>query len=206
MNTNSDTLTLDQSKIQAIIDKGSHDYYNQKMVVDYDSVVPQIEETDNVDIPDPPSTSIGTTPALILIIIGVLFLAFFLYVLNKEGLFRDNVKNKEDEETENDNDGDLQIEGIDYEKELKEAESSGNWESALRLTYLYALRYMSDTGIIEWKQHKTPSDYSIEAGNRPFHHLTNLFLRSHYGMYATSEEEYREAYELYRQVKEGGES
>ena len=204
MNSISDTLTLDQSRIQAIIDDGSHDYYNQKLVEEHHSAVSE-SETD-IDIPDPPSTSVGTAPSLILTIIGVLFLAFFLYMLNKQGLFKDNVKNKEPEDTDDDNSGDLQIEGIDFEKELKEAESSGNWESALRFTYLYALRHLSDTGVVEWKQHKTPSDYSIEAGNRPFHHLTNLFLRSHYGMYGTSEEEYREAYGLYQQVKEGGES
>lgn len=205
MNTNSDTLTLDQSRIQAIIDDGNHDYYNQKLVEEYDSAVAQ-SENDNINVPDSPSTSIGTTPSLILTIIGALLLAFFLFVLYKQGMFRNNVKNKNPEDTEDEDPGDLQIDGIDFESELKEAEAAGNWESALRFTYLYALRHLSDTGVVEWKQHKTPSDYSIEAGSRPFHHLTNLFLRSHYGMYATGEEEYREAHGLYQQVKEGGES
>lgn len=201
MNSSSDTIVFDLSRIQAIIDEGGHDYYSQKFVVEYDSV----ESTDSLEykLPEPSTTTFSLNSAYILTFIGILLFTFFIFAIYKQGLFRSNAKSQDAKEEEEE-DGDLQIEGIDFESELKEAEASGNWDEALRLSYLYTLRHLSDAGLVEWKHHKTPTDYSIEAGNIHFNHLTNLFLRSHYGMYATGEEEFREAYRLYQQIKEGG--
>ncbi|MGW8122790.1 DUF4129 domain-containing protein [Roseivirga echinicomitans] len=87
-----------------------------------------------------------------------------------------------DEETLND---------IDFETEIQQAISQSQWRIALRLTYLYALKRISDANLIAIRKGKTNHEYLYELSGhtieKDFASLSFLFDYTWYGHFEASE-------------------
>lgn len=88
------------------------------------------------------------------------------------------------------------INTIDFNAEILEAHSQGQYRKAVRLYYLWVLKRLADEGTIEWKQDKTNADFLAEMRNNPTHstfkRLTEAFNRFWYGEFPLSEQLYTE--------------
>ena len=73
------------------------------------------------------------------------------------------------------------VEGVDFNREIQDAATTGDWRRAIRFTYLKSLASLVDCGGVIFKPHRTPSEYAVEAANPDFTRLTNIFLRVVYG-------------------------
>ncbi len=86
------------------------------------------------------------------------------------------------------------INEINFEAAIAQAENNNNLRLALRYQYLKLLKYLSDKGAILWKPEKTNHDYILEMNRQPeFIQLTNEFEYTWYGEREISEEAYEEA-------------
>lgn len=96
------------------------------------------------------------------------------------------------------------IYGIDFEREIAQATSRGDWRQAIRYTYLQTLRLLSDTGRIDWQPSKTPSQYVYEEHHPAFRQLTTHFLCIRYGNHEATQTLYDEAARLAATLQEEG--
>jgi hypothetical protein len=82
----------------------------------------------------------------------------------------------------------------DYEKELAEATTAGNFRLAIRLLYLRTLKSLSDNGVIDYRFGRTNQDYVSDMRNHPQYHaffrLTRHFEYIWYGQFPLSAEAY----------------
>ncbi|MDR0742967.1 MAG: DUF4129 domain-containing protein [Tannerella sp.] len=150
-----------------------------------------------------------TTPIMILLfLIVILTVLFFLYKKRPELFMRSKkIRSPLPYDIEEEN-----IHGIDFKKEISAALDSGNYRLAIRLLYLHTLRILSDSQLIDWQIHKTPTEYLYEIKNKdlrlPFRELTNHFLQIRYGNYNASPELYETMLEIREYIKmritEGG--
>lgn len=101
------------------------------------------------------------------------------------------------------------IYGVDFQKEIDSAISRKDYREAVRLLYLQTLKYLSDTGKIDWQLYKTPTEYIYEmksdALKTPFRELTNRFLRVRYGNFEATAALYQEMQVFQRElIAKGG--
>ena len=103
------------------------------------------------------------------------------------------------------------IHKIDFNKDIASALENRDYRLAVRLSYLQTLRFLSDSNLINWQIHKTPTEYIYEIKNtemKPlFRELTTRFLHIRYGNYTASQEIYETMHELQTNLKnivEGG--
>lgn len=144
-----------------------------------------------------------TEPILLIIfILIVLLLAWFVYRKRPELFMRSGRKAiayTVNEDT---------IYGINFEAEIADAVSRGDYKEAIRLVYLHTLKLLSDKGIIDWQLYKTPTQYIYEVKpetkREPFRELTNCFLRIRYGNFEATELLFNKMKELQREVGKGG--
>lgn len=87
------------------------------------------------------------------------------------------------------------IYGIDFPEKIALAMERHDYREAVRLTYLYALKELSDAGRIDWQPYKTPSQYTAEIRISEFRTFSNHFLHVRYGNFSATEEL---AYEMQR--------
>lgn len=101
------------------------------------------------------------------------------------------------------------IYGVDFQKEIDSAISRKDYREAVRLLYLQTLKYLSDTGKIDWQLYKTPTEYIYEiksdALKTPFRELTNRFLRVRYGNFEATIALYQEVQAFQKElIAKGG--
>lgn len=122
----------------------------------------------------------------------VLIAAFILFIIKIFGieatsLFKPAGKPKADVYSVDEE----SLEDIDFDEEIQKAVKSRQWRLAIRLTYLYSLKHMSDTGLITVKKGKTNHDYLYELSNGNvkdnFSRLSFLFDYTWYGHFEASE-------------------
>ena len=74
---------------------------------------------------------------------------------------------------------------IPFEDRIAEASKDGNFRLVVRLYYLYALKILSDQGLIDWIPGKTNAEYTYELhtdkARRHFSNLTRYFDYAWYG-------------------------
>ena len=90
------------------------------------------------------------------------------------------------------------IYGIDFEKEIADAIESGNYRKAIRLRYLQCLKTLSDNDAIDWRIHKTPTQYTREFKNEDFKNLTRQYVLVRYGGYKATPEIYEYICDKYK--------
>ncbi len=101
------------------------------------------------------------------------------------------------------------IYGVDFDTDIRQAISQGNYKEAVRLVYLQTLRNLSDRELIFWELYKTPTEYIYELKEEdlriPFRQLTNRFLEVRYGNFQATQRTYDQVSALRdRMVSEGG--
>lgn len=108
----------------------------------------------------------------------LLLLAFFIWK-NRVGLFspKDVGLKVQEEITEDD------INEVDFDQLIAEAEHSGDHLALCRLRYLQTLKAASDASLVDWRRYKTPTQYAMEWPDEDFGIMTNHFLRIRYGHY-----------------------
>ena len=196
-----DTIKCDQATLSKFKESDNFDYYSQKLK----PVINQNVDNNNKNETSLPDYGFAKALAIILLI---LFVAFVIYMMYKNGMFNRNKKMKKDEEEEEEkeHDDELKIEDINFEKEIKDAETNKDWNRAVRLIYLQTLQKLSEKGKIIWQQHKTPTEYSIEARVTQFNTMTNVFLKTRYGLFNADEETCKLMHNQQDMMKGGDES
>lgn len=126
-------------------------------------------DTSNIDIPNGVWWCLGA--------LAVMAMCFLIWK-NRAGLFgpRD-VEHTAQEITEDD------INEVDFDQLIAEAESNNDYLALCRLRYLQCLKAASDASLVTWRRYKTPSQYAMEWTDEDFGIMTNHFLRIRYGHY-----------------------
>ena len=76
------------------------------------------------------------------------------------------------------------INEVDFDQLIAEAEKNGDHLMLCRLRYLQTLKAASDASLVTWCRYKTPTQYAMEWHDADFTIMTNHFLRIRYGHYA----------------------
>lgn len=86
------------------------------------------------------------------------------------------------------------IHKADFQALIAAAETAKDYRQAIRMRYLYALKLLSNKGLIAWQQEKTNRDYLIElrgaAIRHPFQKMTYLFDNIIYGDFLLTRQQY----------------
>lgn len=122
----------------------------------------------------------------ILLIAGFVTLLVWFLSTSDIRLFRKRPEDEpraEDQPTEN-------IFVMNFEKEIQNAISNGNYRMAVRLLYLRVLRDLSSRNLIQYSHEKTNSDYLLQLGPTPYYknffRLTRSFDYTWYGQFDLS--------------------
>ena len=75
------------------------------------------------------------------------------------------------------------INEVDFDQLIAEAEKNGDYLMLCRLRYLLTLKAASDASLVTWRRYKTPTQYAQEWQDNEFGIMTNHFLRIRYGHY-----------------------
>lgn len=201
-----DTLSCDTALVSKFRSSGDYDYYSQKLNPEWN----KMSDHDGSMWGDWSFNFSPTLVTVFTVIFSILILAMIIFALYKAGVFKKKIKIEDEEEEQ---EGEFTIKNRDFSTLIEQAKAGGNWNEAVRLTFLNSLKFLSDRGIVSWEQHKTPTEYAVEAGNTPFRQLTNIFLRVRYGLFNADERQFLQAHDLgdqtmeaARQWKKGGES
>ena len=195
-----DTLTIDTSTIAQMRSSGKYDYYSQKLPIPEDD-----SRNLDIDLPDLPSSELNPEVAkIVMIVIFAIIIGLVVYYMYKNGVFSRNKKVKKSKKEDDSSAEGLDISGIDFAKELSEAKREGRWNDAVRLCYLQTLHDLNENNVVVWQLHKTPTEYSIEAGDVSFTNMTNLFLRIRYGLFDASEDDVNDMERWQLSVRKGG--
>lgn len=135
------------------------------------------------------------------VILLVVLLAFILYRLYARGLLGMGFSSARVEVDEADN-----IYEIDFDHETDEAVARSDHAALVRLVYLRTLRSLDEVGRIVWRIYKTPSQYDKEVGARPFHLMTQEFVKVRYGKYPADKMLHEQMLAWQREVMKGGAS
>ena len=188
-----------------------HDY-NRSLVGD--SLAEPSVEWENLELPEGEKTdSIGnffdniadflsSLPTFVFIVFGVVLAACLVYWIARSGLFYSNPVLDDDVLEEGTDD----IHAVDIDSELDSARQRLDHAAIVRLVYLRTLRTLDDSRRIDWRIHKTPSQYAREFVNPSFAKMTQHFLRVRYGKFPASQEMCDEMEALSLLVQKGGEA
>ena len=138
----------------------------------------------------------------LLISAGAILLFFVLFLLWKyqPGLFGRNKKlSPLDYEVSEDT-----IYGIDFDREIGQAERRGDYRQAVRMVYLQTLAALSESHKLDWQPQKTPSEYIREVRSNSFTQMSNSFIRVRYGNFEATRELLEQMRQWQRQQTEGG--
>lgn len=178
MRISSDTIAVNDSILDAFKQSRNYDYASDLLTDDnvnyFDHLMRKLEDWLNFSMPaeDIPSWFWWSLAAMALM--GV----FWLIWKNKERLFgtRD-VEFDVQQITEDD------INEVDFDHLIDEAQKNGDYLTLCRLRYLQTLKAASDASLVKWRLYKTPSQYATEWRDDDFGSMTNHFLRIRYGRY-----------------------
>ena len=140
------------------------------------------------------------------VVVCVLLLAWFVW-RRHPGLFRSVGRNSTPVSADEDT-----IYGIDFATETERAAARGDYYTAVRYTYLHALKRLDDDMRISWQPYKAPNEYIYElkdADTAAFRQLTNAFLQVRYGNRTPDHTLYEETTRLAEAVctpRKGGEA
>jgi hypothetical protein len=99
---------------------------------------------------------------------------------------------------------DVDIHAIDYEKQIAEALSKGDYRLGVRLWFLRTLKTFSDKELVNWKIDKTNSDYYYElsgtAYQKEFGEVSNVYDYIWYGEFPVDESSYSKAERKFRDL------
>lgn len=97
------------------------------------------------------------------------------------------------------------IHEMDFETLMKEATGSGNYRLAIRLSYLWALKLLTDANHVTWEPGKTNHDYLAELNRSDlksgFRALSYYFEYAWYGNFSVSPDLYRRVSGLFNEWK-----
>lgn len=193
-----DTLACDSAQIAALQQNPAYDY-NRELVAQQQTLWDWLWQ----QVVDWLNSVLGKTVAsgvadAVLVFIGIVVLGLLVWLLYRyrPELFMRKAKDAVEEE-----EGVETIYGIDFDAEISQALSAGNYRQAVRYVYLKKLRQLSDTGRVDWQPSKTPSQYVYEVKSEGFRLLTQHFLRVRYGNFEATRELYDEVVRL---AQEGG--
>lgn len=172
-----DTIVANDSVLEAF--QHSRDYdYAQELVPDHethyfdrfrDRLMDLFDFDTTIDIPDWLWWSMGA--------LAVMAVCYFIW-RNRTRLFAPrDVSLKAQDITEDD------INEVDFDQLIAEAENSGDYLALCRLRYLQTLKAASDASLVSWRRYKTPTQYAQEWQDSDFGIMTNHFLRIRYGHY-----------------------
>lgn len=140
-------------------------------------------------------------PWVVYVVLAIVAAAFLAYQLYRRGMlgwgFSEQKVVAEDADD---------IYEIDIPGETDAALRTGDHAALVRLTYLSTLRRLDEAGRIEWRIHKTPTQFAREVRMKPFNDMTRHFLRVRYGKFPANRELYEQMLEWQKQVMKGGAS
>ena len=117
------------------------------------------------------------------------FLIKFLNIDVKEAFYRSSKKSKPREDHTEEN-----INEISFEERIKEAYDRKDFRECARLTFLYALKKLSDRQVITWRPGKTNEEYWQELNQHPtrqsWQELRLYFDYAWYGHFDIDEKTY----------------
>ena len=209
MKFQADTIIYDAHKIADYQADKRYDYDSQLDLPEYswfDAIASWFNRLLNSIFSGSFEKNVTTPVMIILFIVAVLIVLYFLYKKRPELFMRSKKNTPLPYDIE-----EVNIHGINFDKEISSALKSGDYRLAIRFTYLQTLRFLYDNQQIDWQIHKTPTEYLYEIKNKnmklPFRDLTNRFLQVRYGNYSASSELYEVVIDLQAQIKsiqEGG--
>ena len=174
-----DTIAANDSVLEAFQHSRNYDYA-QDLVPDhktnyFNRFWNSLEDVFDIDL-----STISYIPDWIWWCMGaivVMALCFFIW-RNRVRLFAPrDVSLKAQDITEDD------INEVDFDQLIAEAEKNGDYLMLCRLRYLQTLKAASDASLVMWRRYKTPTQYAQEWQDSDFGIMTNHFLRIRYGHY-----------------------
>ena len=192
MNTHiTDTIACDTARLNSFVNSGNYDYNSEIGDVDKSLFEKAIDDFNHwlqdvfdglFDIKDSVFTANGNMK-YVWMVVGIAIILALLYLLYKKKMFFFKKKEKEDDNYEIVEDS---IYGVDFEQDISRAIRLNNYREAVRLRYLQCLKLLSDHGLIDWRIHKTPAQYTQEYKERDFRSMTHQYVLIRYGDYTAT--------------------
>ncbi|MTI20151.1 DUF4129 domain-containing protein [Fulvivirga sp. RKSG066] len=150
-------------------------------------------------------TPIGKIILYVILGAGIIYAIYKIATMQSVRLFNKTNGNSLDYEVYHED-----IHQMDFQKLIDEAIQNKNYRLAIRLTYLLALKHLSDKNLIDWQPGKTNYDYTHEL-NRPnlkpgFNDLSYYFDYTWYGDFEVNEPLFNKVNGLFTQWKKQLES
>lgn len=144
----------------------------------------------------------ASLPSIVYILLGVVLAACLACWIYRSRLFYANpvVNDGNWEEDAED------IYAVDVDSELDKARRQNDYAAIVRYVYLHTLRVLDESQRIDWRIHKTPSQYSSEYAHPAFATMTRHFLRVRYGKFPATQALCDEMGALAQEVEKGGEA
>lgn len=144
----------------------------------------------------------ASLPSIVYILLGVVLAACLACWIYRSRLFYANpvVNDGNWEEDAED------IYAVDVDSELDKARRQNDYAAIVRYVYLHTLRVLDESRRIDWRIHKTPSQYSSEYAHPAFATMTRHFLRVRYGKFPATQALCDEMDALAQEVEKGGEA
>lgn len=193
-----DTLQCDTALLQQLQQASAYDYHRE-FIQSERSIVEAIVEYLNQWFDNTLQTAAApdARPYWIIGAVVVLIAAGIYLYTHDVGLFKRKGKAELDYEVD-----DEDIYDIDFDERIIQAVRLNDWREATRLTHLKMLRWLADSGRIEWAIYKTPTQYTREEPSSEFRDMTNVFMRVRYGNFEATEHTYHHMQALAQAIVE----
>ncbi len=180
-----DTLQIDTTTVNAFRADANYDYSRELMHQEYsvwDTITMEINKILN-SIFGGHSLEYNNKTLLTIITVVVLIALFVFFYMHRKAVFGNEGRKKmmKYEVTED------TIYGINFPEAIAAAMKKADFSEAVRLTYLYTLKRLSDAKKVEWEPSKTPSQYARELHSKDFTQMSNILLRVRYGGFPANE-------------------
>lgn len=138
---------------------------------------------------------------ILLIIIGVVILAFLIYYFFMR--YQED-KNGAKIVTNFDNVAPSEIPKTELERRLEEALGKGDYREAVRIYFIFIIKDLSDKNWIKWEKKKTNISYLIEMRSRPqfelFNRSVSVFEVVWYGNYTIDQKSFKQVEPTFKQL------
>ncbi len=132
-----------------------------------------------------------TSGVLEILFYGLLIAAFVFFIVKLTGIQPSTLFKKAKSEAKPYQVDEEALNDIDFESEIQLAINQAQWRIAVRLTYLYALKRISDANLIAIRKGKTNHEYLYELSGhsieQDFASLSFLFDYTWYGHFEANE-------------------
>ena len=130
-----DTLSCDTALVSKFRSSGDYDYYSQKLNPEWN----KMSDHDGSMWGDWSFNFSPTLVTVFTVIFSILILAMIIFALYKAGVFKKKIKIEDEEEEQ---EGELTIKNRDFSSLIEQAKAGGNWNEAVRLTFLNSLKFL----------------------------------------------------------------